>query len=100
MDKERNSREDGCVSKRRTREVEELRRPGDFRVFVPAAGKVQREAAGGGGDTRRAGRTIATGISGAWELLFERTGNRADLSECSRVNRLWENIFTAGQRIQ
>ena len=39
-------------------------------------------------------------FSGPRQLLFERAGHRADLSERARLNGIREDIFAAGQRIQ
>jgi len=53
---------------------EKFRREDDFGILVQATGEVHREAAGAGGHSRRAGRSIAATISGRSNYLLNELG--------------------------
>src|SRR4029077_14698433 len=80
--------------------MEEFRRQDDLGILVQASGEVYRQTAGAGDDSRRTGRGVAGDVSRTQQLSAERTGYRADLSECTRVDRVRQVFFAAGQWVQ
>ena len=65
-----------------------------------AAGAIYGETPGAGGDSRRSGGPIAADFSGARKLFLNELGIAIIYPERARVDRIRQDVFAAGQRIQ
>src|SRR5438034_881711 len=97
VDDKRDGCEDGWIPRSGAGAMEKFRRENDLGVLVQGASEVHRQAAGVGGDSWGTRGAVAANVSGTQQLFVERTGDRADLSECARVDGIWKDLLAAGQ---